>query len=90
MPRLSAAFAAMLILGASAALAQTTQPPLTSGEPGAKAPATQDQANPGASRQAQPDGDEIGWGQNKPDAESKADPQRNEITGQPPASAPAK
>lgn len=78
-----------ILLCASSAFAQN-QDPAAQGEPAAKNPTTQNQANPGSEKQKQPDGDETGWGQWKPDKESKSEASRNEITGQPPASAPAK
>jgi len=91
MIRLSTPLALALILGATAAFGQTqpSQIPPMQGEPGAKRPATAPQGNPGAAKQLQPDGDEIGWGQSKTDKESKAEASRNEMTGQAPASAPA-
>lgn len=77
-------FALALAAGPAAAQTQPMQ-----GEPGAKPGApTQNQGSPGSDKQQQPDGDETTWGQVKTDNESKADPSRNEVTGQPPASAP--
>ena len=78
------AFALALAIGPAAAQTQPLQ-----GEPGAKRPNTQNQGSPGSEKQQQPDGDETTWGQVKTDNESKAEPGRNELTGQPPASAPA-
>lgn len=77
------AFALALAMGPAAAQTQPMQ-----GEPGAKRPDTQNQSSPGSEKQQQPDGDETTWGQVKTDNESKAEPGRNEVTGQPPASAP--
>jgi hypothetical protein len=84
------AFALVLAAASSGALGQTADRKTAEGEPGARNRATRDQANPGAEPQRQPDGDETGWGQNKTDQESRSEAKRNEVTGQPPASAPPK